>query len=234
MTTIPEGLEAATLHPADDAIATYLLKHPDFFERHISLLATLRLPHVRGAATVSLIERQVDVLRDKSQGLEARLTELVQVARTNETLVEKIHQLTRRLLAADNRPAVIAQLGASLREEFALPDSHLLLFGLGALELPVDRFATVIDSREPGLASFDTLFTAGKPRCGPLRDAQREFLFGGDSAHIQSAALVPLGGRQAFGLLALGSPDAERFNPTMSTEFLARWGELAGDALARG
>ena len=234
MTTTPEALDGINTNPADEAIAAYLAKHPDFFERHIGLLATLRLPHVRGAATVSLIERQVDVLRDKSLGLEARLNELVQVARTNETLVEKIPQLTRRLLTADNRPAVIAQLRASLREEVALPDSALLLFGLGAMDLAVDGFVNVIDSREPGLAAFDSLFTAGKPRCGPLRDPQREFLFGGDSGHIQSTALVPLGARQAFGLLALGSPDPDRFHPAMSTEFLGRLGELAGDALARG
>ena len=84
----------------------------------------------------------------------------------------------------------------------------------------------------PGLRSFETLFSAGKPRCGQLRDSQREFLFGGDAATIGSVALVPIGGKAAIGLLACGSPDSQRFNPTMSTEFLAHIGELIAAALA--
>ena len=41
-------------------------------------------------------------------------------------------------------------------------------------------------------------------------------------------------GSQPFGLrflLAIGSPDAERFHPTMSTEFLARIGDLVSEAV---
>jgi uncharacterized protein YigA (DUF484 family) len=35
-----------------------------------------------------------------------------------------------------------------------------------------------------------------------------------------------------FGLLAIGSPDAQRFHPTMSTDFLAHIGELVSEAVA--
>ena len=66
-----------------------------------------------------------------------------------------------------------------------------------------------------------------------MRDLQREFLFGADSQGVSSVALIPLGGKEPFGLLAIGSPDKDRFNPGMSTEFLGRMGELIGDALAR-
>ncbi len=37
----------------------------------------------------------------------------------------------------------------------------------------------------------------------------------------------------AFGLLVLASPDAQRFNSTMGTDFLARLAELASAALSR-
>lgn len=226
--------------PADDADTTAsdarlveaLANDPGFFERHPQLLETLRLPHARGAS-VSLIERQVEVLRDKNQQLESRLVALVQVARANEALVGKIHQLTRRLLATTDRQSVINQLRRSLVEDFQLPDCALLLFGLGALDLAIDRFVGVIDAKDPGLATFESLLRHGKPRCGPLRDGQREFLFGTEGSHIQSAALLPLGGAKPFGLLAIGSPDPQHFNPGMSTEFLAHIADLAGDALAR-
>jgi uncharacterized protein YigA (DUF484 family) len=36
----------------------------------------------------------------------------------------------------------------------------------------------------------------------------------------------------AFGLLVLASPDAQRFNSTMGTDFLARVAELASAALS--
>jgi hypothetical protein len=92
------------------------------------------------------------------------------------------------------------------------------------------------------LKSFETLFASGKPRCGQVRDTQRDFLFGQEGADIGSVALVPLlpsgnttgpsGGAGPLGLLALGSTDRDRFHPGMSTEFLARMADLIADSLA--
>ena len=98
--------------------------------------------------------------------------------------------------------------------------------------MPESRFLRVVRAEAPELRSFDTLFSAGKPRCGQLRDSQREFLFGADAGTIGSVALVPLGTKGDLGLLACGSNDSQRFNPTMSTDFLAHIGELIAAALA--
>jgi uncharacterized protein YigA (DUF484 family) len=55
----------------------------------------------------------------------------------------------------------------------------------------------------------------------------------------QSLALLPLregpidSATPAFGLLVLGSPDPQRFDATMGTDFLARMAELASAALLR-
>lgn len=232
MTSTQPATDTAT-DEAQQRVVDYLTQDPGFFERHPELLETLVLPHSRGGSAVSLIERQVEVLRDKNQSLESRLNTLVHVARANEALVGKIHRLTRRLLTTTDRQSVINQLRLSLTEDFQLPDSALLLFGLGALDLAIDRFVGVIDAKDPGLATFESLLSHGKPRCGPIREAQRDFLFGSEGSHIQSAALLPLGGARPFGLLAIGSPDVDHFNPAMSTEFLANIAELASDALAR-
>jgi uncharacterized protein YigA (DUF484 family) len=75
------------------------------------------------------------------------------------------------------------------------------------------------------------LFASGKPRCGQVRDTQREFLFGTEANDMGSIALVPLGEKGSLGLLALGSADQDRFHPGMSTEFLARMGDLVAVAL---
>ena len=50
----------------EDSIADYLQANPEFFERHSALLNNLRLPHDAGGPAVSLVERQVLVLRQKN------------------------------------------------------------------------------------------------------------------------------------------------------------------------
>ena len=79
----------------------------------------------------------------------------------------------------------------------------------------------------------ESLLQSGKPRCGQVRDAQRDYLFGKDSVEIGSVALTPLGPKGALGLLAIGASDVDRFHPGMSTEFLSRIGELVTYALTR-
>jgi uncharacterized protein len=83
------------------------------------------------------------------------------------------------------------------------------------------------------MTTFDTLLTTGKPRCGQVRDAQRDYLFGKDAVAIGSVALTPLGQKGSLGILAIGASDADRFHPGMSTEFLSRIGELVTYALMR-
>jgi uncharacterized protein YigA (DUF484 family) len=100
-----------------------------------------------------------------------------------------------------------------------------------AADSTTQRFVRSIRADDPNLKSFETLFASGKPRCGQARDSQREFLFGSDANDIGSIALVPLGEKGSVGLLAIGSTDRDRFHPGMSTEFLARMGDLIADAL---
>jgi uncharacterized protein YigA (DUF484 family) len=107
----------------------------------------------------------------------------------------------------------------------------MLLIGHGSTSAD-ERFLRMLPKEDPRLKSFETLFASGKPRCGQVRDSQRELLFGRDANDIGSVALVPLGDHGSLGLLALGSTDRDRFHPGMSTEFLARMAELITDALS--
>src|SRR5579862_2581245 len=105
--------------PIDEqAVAQYLHRNADFFEHHPQLLARMRLQHPRNGATVSLIERQVEVLREKIQTQDVKLAEFVRVARANNVLAEKIHRFTRRLLRTAGTGPAIAEIEASLREDF--------------------------------------------------------------------------------------------------------------------
>jgi uncharacterized protein YigA (DUF484 family) len=231
MTTREARGLATTAESEEENIARYLQQTPDFFERHQPLLAKLRIPHARTGSTISLVERQVEVLREKQSGVEQKLAEFVRVARANDAIGEKLHRFTRRLLRANTRAAVLAQLEASLREDFDAFHSTLLLIGTPAADEASQHFVRTVAADDAGLKSFETLFASGKPRCGQARDSQRDLLFGSDAASIGSVALVPLGDKGSLGLLALGSTDRDRFHPGMSTEFLARMAELIADAL---
>ncbi|HUA26155.1 MAG TPA: DUF484 family protein [Steroidobacteraceae bacterium] len=241
--TTREARGLAAKENEEDAIAAYLQHNPDFFERHQALLLRLRVPHARGGSTISLVERQIEVLREKHAGLEDKLAELVSVARANDAIAEKLHRFTRKLLRARSRAEAVALIEASLREDFDAFHGVLVLIGEYP-DLAPQRFVRSIGRDDAGLKSFDTLFASGKPRCGQVRDTQREFLFGQDANDIGSVALVPLlphgdtagaaSPSAPLGVLALGSTDRDRFHPGMSTEFLARMADLITDSLATG
>ena len=110
--TTREARGVAAVETEEESIAAYLQHNPDFFERHHALLARLRLPHARGGSTISLVERQIEVLRDKHAAVEAKLAEFVRVARANDVLADKLHQFTRRLLRAARVTQSIATHGS--------------------------------------------------------------------------------------------------------------------------
>ena len=237
--TTREARGLATKENEEDTVAAYLQHHPDFFERHQGLLTRLRIPHARGGSTISLVERQIEVLREKHAALEGKLAELVSVARANDAIADKLHRFTRKLLRAASRADAVARLEASLREDFDAFHCVLVLVG-EYQDLAPQRFVRTVARDDAGLKSFETLFASAKPRCGQVRDTQREFLFGQDANDIGSVALVPLlpppgdgtTATPALGVLALGSTDRDRFHPGMSTEFLARLADLISDSLA--
>ena len=238
------GLSAEEID--EEAVAQYLQQNVDFFERHAQLLARLRLHHPRNGATVSLIERQVGILREKYQAQEQKLAEFIRVARANNVLADRIHRFTCRLLRTATPAQALAEIETGLREDFDTFQAVLLLAepASATADEPAPRqagpddtvarhFVRRVPAQDAVYRSFETLFATGKPRCGQVRDSQRDFLFGGEAASIGSVALIPLGGQPALGLLALGSVDRDRFHPGMSTEFLARIGEVVTEALCR-
>ncbi|HET7755881.1 MAG TPA: DUF484 family protein [Steroidobacteraceae bacterium] len=229
--TTREARGLAAAESEEESIAAYLQRNPDFFERHQAVLARLKLPHARGGAAISLVERQIEVLREKLAGLEGKLAELVRVARANDAIAERLHRFTRRLLHAAPGAQAIARIEAGLREDFDAFHAVLLLIDAPS-GAPAQRFVRTVPADDPNLRSFDSLLASGRPRCGQARDSQREFLFGPDGLVLGSVALVPLGAKGSLGLLALGSADRDRFHPGMSTEFLSRMGELIADSLS--
>lgn len=221
---------------SEDDIAAYLGNHTDFFERHVRLLSRLRLPHVTNGATVSLVERQIAVLRDKNDQLERSFKNLVTVAKHNDALVGKIHRLAIALLQVPSTAARLERLEHALREDFAAERATLVLFESATTEAlkPMPGFLIVANRDSETLKPFATLIKSAKTRCGPLRDRQKAYLFGSDGEGLGSAAMVPLGKGAKLGFLAIGNRDRDYFNPAERTDFLDRLGELIATSLEHG
>ncbi len=216
---------------SEDAVADYLKSHPDFFERHAPLLLGLKLPHRAGGASISLVERQVAMLRQRNAQLERQFKDLVAVAKQNDVLVEKIHQLGLRLMQAPGLPQRLEVLETSLREDFGAERAVLVLFpDATPATAERDGFVKRLTAEHAEVRPFATFLRAAKPRCGPLRDRQKN-IFDSDADTISSAALVPLGANASLGFLIIGSRDPDHFHPGKRMDFLARLGELLAIAI---
>lgn len=218
---------------AEADVAAYLQGHPEFFERNHALLSHLRLPHRTGGPAVSLVERQVSVLRQRNLQLERKLKELLDVARSNDALAGRIHKLTTQLLETRTRADLVTVLERELRVSFNADQAVLVLFRAADEPAGEDlgRFLRTVTRDDPAMSPFKTFLQSNTPRCGQVRDAQRDFLFGPGTVEIGSTALLPLGPRCELGFLAIGSRNAEHFHPGKGIDFLARLGELVSCTL---
>ncbi len=209
-----------------DEVAGYLQEHPEFFEHYADAMAEIYIPHPHGGRTISISERQILTLREKSKQLENKLRELIQFGEENDAISEKTHRMTLALLAARDVRAVLNAVSFNLREDFAVPHVVLRVWrGDGHAGLP--EFAPVSDATREFAASLSG------PYCSNHAMVDTATLFGEAAPHLRSFSYVPLRSGEAFGLLALASEDPQRFYPEMGTVYLKRLGEMAAAALVR-
>ena len=206
-----------------DDIALFLRGNPKFFDQHPELLEKIHVPHPHGGRAIPLSERQTVALREKIKLLEGKLAELVRFGEENDAISEKVHRLATALVGARDFAALTHSLNFHLREDFAVPHVALRIWG-----------KTVPAGFEAGTpvneGQMTHAATLGGPQCGLAAGNPCVPWFGEAAEHVRSVALVPLGDASAFGLLALGSEDAQRFFPDMGTLYLRRIGELCAAA----
>lgn len=206
-----------------DGIAAYLLQHPDFFHQHPEVLEALDIPHETGAA-VSLVQRQVSLLRSQADKYRRQLEDLVAIARENDSLNNRLHRLVLALIDATTLEELLATLQDQLRDQFQADAVELKLFSTNELKQQAEQ-------GESGPALFKEFMAKGRPRCGSLAEGQLSFLFGVQAAETRSVALIPLSTDLLEGVLAIGSHDRERFHAGKGLDFLKRLGEVVSHAL---
>jgi len=212
----------------EDAVSRFLEDHPEYFSRHPEILGRLMLPHETGGKAVSLIERQVQVLREQTQNLQRQLRELVQNARDNDVLGGRLHRFATAMVGCHSLDEVIDTTCDLLRQEFKLDAVVILLQGRSTGGRP-----ELVPEDDKRLNTLLQQFGSGKPICGgKFEESLMSYLFGEHAAEIRSSALIPLGEKNPTGVLGLGTHDTHRFHPGMGTVYLARLGELLTHSLA--
>ena len=227
----PPTLPQATTNPiTEDDIAHYLLNSPDFFARHAEVLAGVQFVSPHSQRTVSLQERQAEMLREKIKVLEARMMEMVRHGNDNVALADKMLRWSRALFLVSSAAALPARLLAELTEQFAVPQAALRVWGLASEFAELPQAQAVSDDVKLFASSL------GEPFCGLNTGFEAANWLATPDAAV-SLALIPLrsgdADSPAFGMLVLASPDGQRFRADMGTEFLLRFGEIASAALQR-
>lgn len=198
---------------SEDHVREYLKEHGDFLQRNPDLLDHLHVSHASGSA-VSLVEKQVSVLRERNMEMRHRLTALTANARENDQLYEYTRATVLKLLDADSIDALYNRFIAAMREDFGVEHAAMILFAETG-----SRGEARVASAEQAKAEVGALLRGRKPVCGALRKEEFNYLFPA-AGGIGSAALMPLSDGEELGLIAVGSSDAERYHTGMGTLFL--------------
>ncbi|WP_353738359.1 DUF484 family protein [Porticoccus sp. W117] len=213
----------------DAAIKAYLQDNPNFFENHPDLLELIQLPHESGRA-VSLVERQVAVLRERNMEMRQRLNNLLEAARTNDKLFEKTKRLVLNLLDSRDINSLVDTLYESLGNDYQLQYFSLVLL-TDTTRLP-DNPARVVGLEEAE-NQVGTLLRSNRAICGVLRQEELQFLFGNKAGEIGSVAAVPLTRGQSYGILAIGNSDPNYYRSSMGTLFLSYIAEVLNRILPK-
>jgi hypothetical protein len=210
-------------------IANYLANTPGFFERHAELLSSVQLTSPHGQRAVSLQERQMEMMRDKQKGLEAKIMEMIRHGQENVAIADRLHRWMLAILQSPTAASLPEVLVSTLQHEFMIPQAAVRLWSLDA-GFEVQTFAQGVSDDVRAFAS-----SLAQPYCG-LNSGFEATRWLDDAGSVLSTAMVPLRAgdeAEAFGLLVLGSPDPTRYSADMGTEFLTRVGDIAAAALSR-
>lgn len=231
-TQIKTGSENASTACDETDVETYLRNHPEFFVDNPELLSQLEVPHPAGGA-VSLIERQVALIRQENKQHRERIRELVEIARNNEVIVNKLHELTIQLVTSTTIEEYASKLKYLLNHNFSANHVSLVLF-TEEISAPPIAGVTCVLRTDKGVASFDSMLSNKQALCGQFSKTQLHFLFDKGAEEVKSMALIPLyDTTQVTGMLAIGNADIEHFKADMSTSLLASLGDVSSAVLNR-
>jgi len=211
--------------PEEQAIIDYLRADPDFFARHKNLLTELNLPHASGR-TVSLVEHQVTIMRERNVDMRRRMNELLDAARQNDVIFSKTRSLTLALLDASSLQALNEVLATYVLVDF---EADFVCCHVRGFDQTLDHIQNHADD-----FPFAHLFNPAAAVCTTLREDELMHVFpSAAEAERGSAVLLPLALTDSVGALCIGSRDPQRFSNDMDTLFVSYIADVLSKVLTR-
>ncbi|MEE9413208.1 MAG: DUF484 family protein [Methylococcales bacterium] len=217
-------------HLTSEVVADYLTHHPDFFQQYTELLKTLYIPHPSGEA-VSLVAKQLEILREDNRKLRKSYAGLVDVGRSNDAVLRKMHQLVLALMGAETLEQAITCLTDQLRSNFSSDFVSLQIIMDSQTEsiLPSRGMRDLaISPDNVGLQLFAKILKTNQPQCGQAEPEQLQFLFPDHAKEVASCAIIPIQHKGFVALMSIGSRDENRFSYNAGIMFLTQMAELVG------
>lgn len=215
---------------SSEQVASYLQNHPEFFLEQDDLLANLSLPHESGKA-ISLLERQVTILRDR--GIEARqkLNNLLENARNNDQLFDTTRNLVLALLRAENITEIANVTQDQLSNHANIDCCEIIIVERDGLKV---SDSIRMESYSKLQEEFGDVFRLKRTHCGPITEEQTSYLFPANGNNIHSTALCPaISNSEVLALIAFGNQSENYFNVNLDTLFLDFIGHVVGAVLSR-
>jgi uncharacterized protein YigA (DUF484 family) len=217
-------------HLTPEIVADYLAHHPEFFKQHTELLKTLYIPHPSGEA-VSLVAKQLEILREDNRKLRKNYADLVDVGRSNDAVLRKMHHLVLSLMGAETLEQAITCLTDQLRSNFSSDFVSLQIIMDNQTEsmLPSRGMRDLaISPDNEGLQLFASIIETNQPQCGQAEPEQLQFLFPDHAKEVASCAIIPIQHKGFVALMSIGSRDENRFSYNAGIMFLTQMAELVG------
>jgi len=208
--------------PTEKMVREYLRNNPTFLDDNADILESIVVSHDSGSA-ISLVERQVGILRDRNKEMRGRLDNMLQTAHENDLLFEKTKRLVLNLLEGKNLSSLVEAVYDSLGKDYGIEFYSLTLLGD---EKKLPRTMARTSTMEKANEKVGTLLGANRAVCGILREEEMLFLFGDQGNKVGSVAAVPLRYDNLYGILAIGNSDPNFYKSSMGTLFLSYIAEI--------
>ncbi len=214
-------------------VSLFLQEHPDFFQDKDPLVEKLLLTHTSGHA-ISLIERQVDILRQQNGQLNKQLNDLFTIAKENENSTQKMHNLVSSLISCYKLHDLVSVLQTRLIGDFSVDTVVLKLFSVENSVLDAKNMIA-IDSNSVQAKTLKKLIHKRTPMCGFFNQLNTQELQTSKQLDIKSMAVLPLfiDKNDCFGVLILASEDKQHFTPENGILFLKNLAEIVSASLVK-
>ena len=184
-------------------VELFLLDNLDFFETRESLVSEMSFKHSSSSAS-SILERQVNKLREDHKSLINMLTSFMETASINEDLFNKSKNLILQILESSTRKQIINKVENSFSKDFKI-DKPLLKFHKNK---KIDELEKLT-----GLSLHK-----GAIYCGSLSSEKMNVLF--NDKKIGSMVVAVIVVSDEIGLLMLGSFDRSKYLGDEDTTFI--------------